>query len=155
MQNRNNTPGALQRAVEKTEDVHGAFCDGLRAIKNADRPKFDLADTRQIGGSVDIDSATKVLYPLNNRWDYAIEYKNETYFAEVHPAATSEVDTVIKKLDWLKAWLKDKAPEINKIKAKESPYIWLYTNRFDILPTSTQYKKIAQQGLIPKAKWEM
>ena len=107
----NNNPDSslLKTAVEHTDDVKGNFKAGLGAIKNNERQKFVLPDPRLIGGSLDIDSSTKTLYPDAFRWDYAVEYDKETFFIEIHPGSTSEIQTVIAKLDWLKHWLKEKA----------------------------------------------
>ena len=68
----NNNPDSslLKTAVEHTDDVKGNFKVGLGAIKNNERQKFVLPDPRLIGGSLDIDSSTKTLYPDAFRWDY-------------------------------------------------------------------------------------
>lgn len=77
----NNNPDSslLKTAVEHTDDVKGNFKAGLGAIKNNERQKFVVPDPRLIGGSLDIDSSTRDKYPDNFRWDYAVEYKNETF----------------------------------------------------------------------------
>ncbi len=145
----------LKNAVASTPDVSGHYCDGLKALRGGDKDKISVGDTTLIGGSLDIDRSTLDLYPDSHRWDYAIEYNDETYFIEIHPASTSEVSTMICKLDWLKSWLKNHASNIDRIKAKSGTFNWVYTNRFDILPTSRQYRQAAMKGLIPKAKWEI
>jgi hypothetical protein len=63
---------------------------------------------------VDIDNAVKQEFSSDNRWDYAVGYDGKTYFIEIHPADTSEVKTILKKLGWLKVFLSEKAPELNK-----------------------------------------
>lgn len=144
----------LETAVEQTEEVKGQFKKGLGAIKGSERQKFVVPDTRKITGSLDIDTSTKEKYPEDNRWDYAIEYDNETFFIEIHPGSTNDISTVIEKLDWLKKWLKEKAPDINALTAKSRhPYYWVYTNRFDILPTSRYAKQLAQAKLRPVKQW--
>lgn len=147
--------GKLFDASERTEDVKGAFKDGLRAVKGEERSKFQANDTRLFTGSIDVDAATEQRYPHDNRWDYAIEYDNETFFVEVHPASTSEVDTMIAKLSWLKQWLKGEAHEIDALKAKSSnPFIWIFTKNNRILSNSPQARKLAQKGLKPIAVWK-
>ncbi len=95
----------LKAAVDATPDVRGKYCVGLKALRPGDRAKISVGNTGKIGGSIDIDTSTKNIYPDSHRWDYAIEYKEEIYFIEIHPASTAEVSTMIGKLDWLKSWL--------------------------------------------------
>ena len=153
----NNNPDSslLKTAVEHTDDVKGNFKAGLGAIKNNERQKFVVPNSCLIGGSLDIDSSTRDKYPDNFRWDYAVEYKNETFFIEIHPGSTSEIQTVIAKLDWLKHWLKEKAPEIDTLKPKDKrPYHWVFTNKFAILPNSRYAKLLSLHGIIPTKQWD-
>lgn len=145
----------LKVAVERTDDVRGNFQTGLNAVCGTERQKIIVPDTRKISGSLDIDTSTKNKYPEDNRWDYAIEYDQETFFIEVHPGSTSDVSTVLAKLDWLKKWLKNEAPEINKLKPKnKQPYHWIYTNKYAILPNSKYAKQLAQKNLLPVKQWD-
>lgn len=145
----------LLTAAEDTPDAQGAFRTGLQAVKGQYRAKFQDPQPRLFTGSIDIDAATKEKYPNDNRWDYAIEYNNETFFVEIHPASTSEVVTVLSKLSWLKQWLKNEAPKIYALRATSKPHFhWVSTNRCDILKTSRQYKALAQKGIIPISTWK-
>lgn len=145
----------LKVAVEQTADVKGNFHTGLNAVRSTERQKIVVPDTRKISGSLDIDTSTQAKYPEDNRWDYAIEYDQETFFIEVHPGSTSDVSTVLAKLEWLKKWLKNEAPEINKLKPKnKKPYHWIYTNKYAILPNSKYAKQLAQKNLLPVKQWD-
>ena len=153
----NNNPKAslLKVAVEKTDDVRGGFKVGFGAIKNNERQKFVVPDSRLIGGSLDIDSSTKTKYPDDFRWDYAVEYNNETFFVEIHPGSTNEIQTVIAKLGWLKQWLKEKAPEIDALKPKDKrSYHWVFTSNFAILPNSRYAKQLSLLGIMPTKQWD-
>lgn len=138
---------AFQIAVENTPDVKCGFCVGLKAVKKSDRNKVDATDPRKIQGSLDIDGQVKEIYPDKNRWDYALSYDDKIYFFEVHPASTSDVDTVIKKLTWLKEWLKNKAPQINKLQKGNQPYTWVPTDGYAILSSGSYAKKLAVKGI--------
>ncbi|TAK40761.1 MAG: hypothetical protein EPO28_09625 [Saprospiraceae bacterium] len=113
-----------------------------------------MADQAKCGGSLDIDGclAAQKMYPNDNRWDYALEYEAEVYFIEVHSAYTSQVSTVLKKLQWLKDWLKEHAPEIIKLRAKKQPYYWIQSGKFGILPHASQYREAAQASILPISK---
>lgn len=137
----------FQIAVEGTAEISTAYKAGLQALKSCDKQKISASDSHKLNGSVDIDSAVKDLYPEENRWDYAIGYDDKVCFVEVHPASTSEVETMLKKLSWLKQWLKNKAPKLSSIKKTKEPYIWLSTKSMGILKTSSQFKKLSASGI--------
>lgn len=140
----------FRKAIEATPDVAVGYRPGLQALRSVDKVYVVLADTDKIEGSLDIDTCTKKLYPGSNRWDYAISYKGKVYYVEVHPADTSNVKIMMSKLAWLKQWLLDKAPEINKLPKSEPSFFWVATNAgIHIPPTSIQYKNLAINKLLP------
>jgi hypothetical protein len=149
-----NTTSKFKQAVENTEEIKDGYKNGLKALGNYSS-KIQLGDTKKCDGSVDIDECTKSIYPQENRWDYALSYKDNVYFVEVHGADTSEVSVVLKKLAWLKDWVNTKAPHIKALLSKENPYIWIQTNGNHILPNSSQNRLIAQNGLKPIAKLKL
>lgn len=142
------TKSTFVQAVDSTPDVAGKSKKGLSAL-GGNSTKIKATDTRKIDGSLDIDSSVEILYPEESRWDYGVSYNDKVYFVEVHPAMTNEVTTVLNKLAWLKQWLKNNAPEINKLKA-DDPYHWLQTANNLILPKTSQYRKLAESKLLPK-----
>jgi hypothetical protein len=138
----------FKKAVEATEDIATCYKVGLTALGSySDR--VVVSDTSKLQGSVDIDSCTTAKYPNANRWDYALAYKSEIYYVEVHSANTAEVDTMIRKLEWLKQWLRTEAPEINKLTAKQNAFVWIQSKNFQILKTSPQYRRAKRVGLLP------
>lgn len=150
---KNKVNKTFKQAVEATLEVHSCFSDGKQAIKHEDRDKVELADPRKCGGSLFIDKCLfdQNLYHQANRWDYAIDYNGETFFFEVHPAITGQVVTVISKLHWLRTWLMQKAPEINKLKTKNA-FHWVQTKGCHILPNSSQARAMRESGLKPVSK---
>lgn len=137
----------FQKAVEGTPDISTAYRSGLQALKRSDRSAFDLADTRLLDGSVDIDTAVQEKYPNENRWDYAIGYSGKVCYVEVHPAYTSEVSVVENKLRWLKIWLKENAPLLDAIPKATPAFVWAQTGKGAILPRSSQARKLATMGI--------
>lgn len=140
----------FKAAVAETPDITNCYQPGLKALGTYST-KISPGNTTLCNGSVDVDSCTAALYPNANRWDYCIGYNNEAYFVEVHSANTSEVSTMLNKLQWLKDWLVNEAPELNKIKAKP-PYYWVMSGKYAILPNSSQARQIAAAGIKPIAK---
>ena len=136
-------------AVEKTSDIANCYQTGLQGLGKYSQ-KIELSETNQCLGSVDIDLCTKAKYPESNRWDYALCYKKEVFFVEVHGAKTDEVSKLLKKLQWLKDWLNKEAPEINKLKAQKTPFVWIQSNGCDI--RGRQSFQAAQAGIKPIAK---
>jgi len=140
----------FKKAVEATPDIANCYQPGLQALGKYSQ-KINLQSSSNCSGSVDIDACTTLLYPNDNRWDYVFAYKSKVYFIEVHSANTSEVNTVLRKLQWLKDWLTMHAPEIKKLNASQ-PYYWIQSGKFDILPSSPQGRLIALKGLRPIPK---
>jgi hypothetical protein len=139
----------FKQAVEATPEVAKCFTHGLGALGNYSY-KILVSDTKKLQGSIDIDSCTRTIYPNENRWDYAFAYNGEVFFIEVHPAYSKDVKKVVKKLQWLKDWLNQQAPEINKMKAKSRhPFYWIQTKNFTIPQTSPQYRLARSNGIIP------
>jgi len=124
--------------------------DGLQAVKDSDRAKFEINNTRKLKKSVDIDNCLKNAYPSENRWDYLVLVDDsvEGYFVEIHPASTSEVATMIAKKQWLeKEVIKKVFKSIEKTKYK---IVWISTDAgVHILKTSKHHKKLAKENLVP------
>lgn len=144
----------FEEAVNATPDVNGCYCEGLVAFgKYKDRIK--VPDLTKLEGSLDIDSSTVKLYPNDNRWDYAVCYDGEVFYIEVHSAKTDEVAKLINKLQWIKWWLVNKAPEINKLTTKtKEPYYWIQSSNFSIPAHTRQYKLIIQNRIYPMPIWD-
>lgn len=124
------------------------FQNGLGALKKAEKIYVKVPDTKLIGGSVALDDAAKEFYPQSNRWDYAIEYEGNTFFIEIHPASTSEIDCVIEKVKFVKEWLRNNCPDILELPYKEVGarcFYWVSSGGTDlrITPGSRQAKKLA------------
>ena len=141
------TNNAFRKAIIATPEICCAYCNGLQALRRADAVKIKPGDKYKVDGSVDIDSAVKVLYPEANRWDYAIGYDAKVCFVEVHPAYTKEIDTMVKKFHWLKEWLKEMAPQLESIPKMTPAYVWIQSGKSAILPTAKQSKILASIGL--------
>ena len=143
----------FKEAVKQTSQVAEAYKAGLLAFGDYSS-KVVVPDNRLLGGSVDIDAATVELYPNDNRWDYAFDYNGKVFFIEVHTASTSETSTVLSKLEWLKVWLREQAPKIDKLKSRIiPPFYWVQSKQY-ALPTHTpQYRKAVSAKLIPIKEW--
>lgn len=137
----------FQKAVEETPDISSGYRPGVQALKKSDRGAVTAADTWFIDGSVDIDTEVKDKYPNANRWDYVIGYSGKACYVEVHPAYTSEVSTIEKKLQWLKSWLKEKAPMLDAIPKTAPAFVWVQTGKAGIIPQSSQAKRLAASGI--------
>lgn len=136
----------FEEAVKLCPDIANGFKKGLSALKKGETSKIKPKDPELLNGSVDIDKEISTLYPNDARWDYVIGYNNFAYFVEIHPAYTSQIQSVLNKKAWLENWLTTRAKELNNIKHSIH---WIFTEKYAILPTSSQYKKLAQEGLMP------
>jgi hypothetical protein len=148
---------SFQAAVASTPQIINCYRSGLHALAPQHRALISVRDTRGLTGSVDLDTCLSQTRPNENRWDYCFAYKNEAFFVEVHPAGNmNDVETVIRKLNWLRAWLVEHAPEIYALKAtSRDPFHWLHTGYSQIVKGSRQYNLAAQNGIRPKACLEI
>lgn len=143
----------FKEAVQQTPQVANAYQVGLTAFGSYSG-KVVVPDNSLVHGSIDIDAATCSLYPNENRWDYAFDYNGEVFFIEVHSAYTSETSTVLQKLEWLKLWLKENAPKIDKLKSKTlPPYYWVQSKRYALPHHMPQYRQVMSAKLIPIKEW--
>ena len=137
--------------AEVDKVLPGACADGLRALERKDRGRVECKDPRQLAGSVNLDEALRPADPDGHRWDYGIGIKRdagkeEVFWVEVHPASTSNVQEVLDKLAWLKKWLREKAPALQRITAAEG-YVWIASGKVDILARSQEARLLFRTGL--------
>lgn len=151
--NRENKKLTFKNAVAATAEVCNCFQNGKQAIPKTDRNKVELEEESKCDGSLFIDKCLvdQKKYVNDNRWDYVIGYKGEAYFFEVHTAKDSEVNTVIDKLIWLKDWLLQSAPEINRLRAN-APFFWIQSNGYHISRNSRHERRAEQSGIKPVPK---
>lgn len=133
MNQNNSSPmvTCLKDAVDITPDVQGYFCEGKGALEEG-KDQISVEDNRKLSGCVNIDYATKDLYPQDNRWDYVIEYGENLHYVEVHSAyGQGKIDELKKKKVWLQSWLKNHAPFIKKLAPMPEIY-WVATGKVDL-----------------------
>ena len=140
----------FRRAVEGTPDVANAYRPGLQAVPPVDRRRMTCSKAAKLAGSINLDEAVKALYPNAARWDYGIglslsRQDDRVIWVEVHPAVTSNVKDMIRKLDWLRNWLRTSAPKIRTL--GENQFHWIASGRVDILRNSPQTRVLAQSGI--------
>ena len=134
---------SFQSAIENTPSLKAAYQKGLQAL-GSNSSKIKPGNSKQCEGSVDIYTTLVAAYPNDSRWDYALGYNGITYFVEVHSAKTDEVKTVIKKLEWLKEFLIQEAPELNQ---EPKQFHWIASSGNHILPNSSQSRQLTKSGL--------
>ncbi len=131
-------------AVQSITEISDCLKDGLQALgKNSSKIKAHT--TRDLKGSVDIDTCLKNRYPNAPRWDYVFGYKDKIYYVEVHQGKTSEVENIIKKVKWLRQWLKSSAEDLEVLKDRSS-YHWLSTNRTEPIRKESRYRRMLDQN---------
>lgn len=127
------------------------YKSGLQALKEQHRQVIECREPRNLTGSIDIDSALRQQFPTENRWDYGVgvreNQRESAIWIEVHPASTRNVDTVLKKLTWLKEWMRQNAPELWTMTRKQEGYVWVATGGVHITKNSRQSRQLAQAGL--------
>jgi hypothetical protein len=122
--------------VKNTEDLKDCLKPGLQALTEQYKNKIKAKKPRKINGSIFLEECLS-----GGTWDYIIGYNDETFFVEIHPAETSEVNTVLNKLRWLKEWKRETSFN------EDNNFYWLSSNGVHILPRSPYWKRIHSYGL--------
>lgn len=140
----------FRTAVKNTVHLRDAWRPGLEALRSRDKRCISPDNTRKLSGSVDIDAALQAVEPNANRWDYAIGYRhtNRTndfvYWVETHTGSDSQIGVVLRKLEWLKGWLRGDG---RNLAGFEREFVWVPSGATSFTQGSTQVKQLATQGL--------
>ncbi len=114
--------------VQSIPEIANCLRKGLQALGTNSR-KIEASSTRDLAGSVDIDTCLTKLYPNAHRWDYVFGYKDRIFYVEVHPAEnTRKVREITAKLEWLKQWVKRSAKSLANLEGQSS-YHWISTGK--------------------------
>lgn len=140
----------FQEAVNEVSSIADAFKPGLQALRARDRARVDARDPRRLRGSVDLDGALRAARPTENRWDHSIGMRfdrgERPIFVEVHPASTSDVEAMLDKIAWLKAWLRDEGTALRDL-GGPAEYRWVASGKVAIRPGTPQARRLAHSGL--------
>src|SRR5208282_6007320 len=100
-----------------------------------------------------------------NRSDYGVGFaqtrsKQVAVWIEIHPASEGEINLMLKKLYWLKNWLRNSAPSLNKLTERmdgSRAFFWVATEAgVSITPKSRKAKLLQQAGLdLPRRRWHL
>lgn len=145
---------SFRAAVESTPSIQAHFREGLQAVLRRDRARLSCSRPRRLRGSVNLEHALPPRQPNDPRWDYAIGIaglpRDAVLWLEVHPASsTGNVAEVLHKLAWLKTWMQGNAPALWRLGRR---FVWLATGRVAFRPGSPQRLKVAQHGLVFRAR---
>lgn len=141
----------FKAAVKKTPNLGNAWRPGLQALRPEDKPHIKTEDTRRFSGSADIDTALRKVEPNANRWDFAISYRHTNrnsefiYWIETHTGSDNQIKIVLKKLEWLKNWLRGDGKNFSSF---GGDFLWVSSGYTFFTKGSKQVKELAQKGLI-------
>ena len=141
----------FKQAVAQTPNLTAAWQPGLQALRAEDKPHIKAEDTRRLCGSADVDTALQRKEPRANRWDFAIGYRHTNrndefiYWVETHTGSDDPIKVVLKKLGWLKNWLKASG---KKLAPFPCDFMWVSSGHTLFTTGSQQVKELAQKGLM-------
>ncbi len=83
-----------------------SVCEGKQALASEHGRVVEAARGWRFAKSINLDQALRRRFPNDSRWDYGVELKAPNRspridWIEVHPASSSEVETMIQKKKWL------------------------------------------------------
>ena len=148
----------LEAVAAAPAPVNTAGFRGKQALKREHRSQVACNDDRRLTGSLCLDDVLlrEPTHSRASRWDYGVGYRplhgeERAVWVEVHPAGTSSVSEVLKKLEWLKRYLRDEAHDLRGLTVSDgtvNPYVWLSTSSgVHITPNSPQARSLRAAGL--------
>lgn len=154
----------MQAVLAVGEPVASALRNGKQALGN-NASCLVCKNTRRFVGSVELDTTLQTTFPTANRWDYGVGFaqtrlKQVAVWIEIHPASEGEVDLMLQKLRWLKNWLQESAPSLDKLTKRmdgSRAFFWVATEAgVSITPKSRKAKLLQQAGLdLPRRRWSL
>jgi hypothetical protein len=154
----------MQAVLAVGEPVASALRNGKQALGN-NAACLECRNPRRFVGSVELDATLQVAFPNANRWDYGVGFVQSrstqvAVWIEIHPASEGEVDLMLRKLSWLKNWLRNSAPGLDKLTERKDgsrAFFWVATGAgVSITPKSRKAKLIQQAGLdLPRRRWHL
>lgn len=148
----------FETAAASNPEIAGACARGLEALKGEHRRLVQAREPRQLTCSLDLDGRLSRMsrHARSSRWDYGIGYKQgrveHVVWMEVHRAHTGEVPTVLAKLAWLKKWLREECPALEKL-PNPMGFVWIATESgVHITPRSRQARQLAAAGISQPAR---
>jgi hypothetical protein len=137
-------------AVKRIPALKDSYRPGLEALSAADKKRLSCRNPRRLRGSVNLDDAFRRSQPNSPRWDYAIGLrdhggKDAVAYVEVHDASSPAcVGEMLKKLGWLKTWLKRAGEPLRELPGR---YFWVASGSVTFGRGTPQARRIAQHGL--------
>lgn len=150
----------FRKAVDRIDPLRGSYCEGLRALEARDRKRVTCSRQELLAGSVNLDKAL-----LRRRsegepvWDYVLGLhkgkKTKVFWVEFHPADTSNVPEVLKKLEWLLKWLSNEARPLKRLDP-DGDFVWVASGRVRIRAGSPQARRLFAAGLrMPRERLDL
>jgi hypothetical protein len=139
----------FRKAVLATPSLKDSYYPGLQALRREARNQIRCSDPRCFTGSINLDEALAEVEPDSPRWDYGLGYKKDeetALWVELHPASSGHVEEVLRKLSWLRNWLRRDAPHLWNL--TKGGFYWIApSGPITITPNSRQAKLLAANGL--------
>lgn len=134
-----------------------ALREGKQALSKPHRAQVRCRDEARWTGSLELDEALKndPAHASANRWDYGLGHQDPNgregaVWVEVHSAETGEVSCVLKKLRWLKDYLRGSCPELwalTQATPEASRFVWIASGRYAIPENAPQLRALRAAGL--------
>lgn len=149
----------FKKAVDAADPpLNRAYQPGLQALGvYSNKVTSGRQAGRSFTGSVDLDSALARMkeFASANRWDYGVGFKPATgrecaIWIEVHGAKDKETGTLVRKVKWLKDYLKQHAPDLWSMtlaSPEQLRFVWLGTKSVHLPKNSPEYRRVSQEGI--------
>jgi hypothetical protein len=134
---------SLRDVANSNSQLKSCWKQGLQALQRKHKSLIKIQNS-SCSGSIDIDQCLRSQCPSDPRWDYGLDIHEMGIFIEVHPAHTSEVNTVLAKLTWLKSWFKRNCSLFDSLSRS---YHWIASGSVAIRKGTPQARRLSANGI--------
>ncbi len=119
--------------------------NGLSGVASSDRALIAASLRTRVGDSIDLDEATRVEYPEDNRWDYLLSVPGEGLLVgvEPHSGKDSEISVVIAKKRHARDYLRNHLVDGHRI----SRWFWVSRGAVGFSRMEPAIRRLDQNGI--------
>ena len=137
--------GPVANGLDAGSSLQDSVCDGIQAVRNADRDSMDTNIRTDFVDSLDLDTALQEQFPDKPRWDYLLGHSPSAMLIglEPHSARQDQITKVIKKKEAAEEQLRGHL----KQGARIADWLWVASGNVHFPPTGKAKLRLDQKGI--------
>lgn len=132
-------------ALRSGSSIATAVLTGMTALGKSDRKLIHESIRPEIGDGINLDEATRIAFPNQNRWDYVLSVPNRKLLigVEPHSANDGELSVVIKKRNNAVDFLADQLKPGERV----ARWYWVTRGKVNFSNTEKARRALDQNGI--------